>query len=398
MMSFKSFINILMVLAMIPSCSRTTEIRVKGHSGTDIQAAIDRAHSKGGGVVVVPEGQYEVGSIQLKSGVELHLEKGAYLLGSSKSEDYFSFPEDVCRIRPEGSSKVLVYAYDAHDITITGEGTIDGQGPLFFDRAKEKNGYYPKPPVERPRMVQFVRCEGVRLEGVTYKDSPCWTMLLRFCKNVEVDGISIEADQKMINNDGIDFDGCTHVRVRNSNFKTCDDCIVLRAMREYPGQNVVCEDIIVENCRLDSRCQTIRLGCPSDDTIRDAFFTGIEATGNNGIFADFPTRYLSKGDEGYMDIHDIAFDGYRGSFTGSALQVVSQPGVKTRRVDRLVFRNFDVSSVQPLRFVGNPGHEIGTVTLEDFKAEIKAGGDPIIVSGCNHLNLERVSINGQTIP
>lgn len=399
--SFMRKIRLITILAVLTvfgaSCSRTTTCRVKGYSGNDIQTAIDRVHAKGGGVVIVPEGHYDVGSIQLKSNVELHLEKGAYLLGGSRSEDYYSFPEEICRIRPEGSSKVLLYAYDASDISITGEGTIDGQGPAFFDTAKEKNGYYPKPPVERPRMVQFVRCEDVRINGVTFKDSPCWTMLLRLCKDIKIEGISIEADQKMINNDGIDFDGCSHARVKDSRFKTCDDCIVLRAIREYPSQKVVCEDIVVENCRLDSRCQTIRLGCPSDDTIHDAYFTGIEASGNNGIFADFPTRYLSSGDEGYMDLHDIVFDGYRGSFTGSALQVVSQPGVKPRRVDGLVFRNFDVVSKHSIRFIGNPGYEIGSVTLEDFKAEIEAAGDPIIVSGCNHLNLDRVSVNGQPL-
>ena len=394
----KRWICIIIVLTLAgSSCSRITTFRVKGHSGDDIQTAIDRVYAKGGGVVIVPKGQYDVGSIQLKSKVELHLEKGAYLLGGSRSEDYYSFPEEICQIRPERSSKVLLYAYDANDIAVTGEGTIDGQGLAFFDTTQVKNGYFPKPPVERPRMVQFVRCEGVRLQGVTFKDSPCWTMLLRFCNNIEVEGISIIADQRMINNDGIDFDGCAHVRVKDSQFKTCDDCIVLRAMREYPSQSVVCEDILVEDCKLDSRCQAIRLGCPSDDTIRDALFTRIEASGNNGIFADFPTRYLDREDEGYMDIHDIVVDGFRGSFTGSALQVVSEPGVKPRRVDGLIFRNFDVNCKRPLRFIGNPGYEIGTVTLEDFKASIETDGDPVIVSGCNHLNLERVSVNGQSI-
>ena len=388
---------VLLGVIGVTSCN-SGDYYVNGYDGRAIQAAIDRAFERGGGRVVVPEGRYDVGSIQLKSHVELHLEKGAVLLGSDRSEDYYSFPVEICRIRPERSSKVLLYAFDAEDIAVTGEGTVDGQGPAFFDRAAEQNGFYPKPPVERPRMVQFVRCDRIRLEGVTFKDSPCWTMLLRFCSDIEVSGIRIEADQKMINNDGIDFDGCRHVRVRDSYFKTCDDCIVLRAMREFPEQEVVCEDIVVEDCRLDSRCQTVRLGCPSDDTIRNARFYRVTATGNNGIFADFPTRYLDDGDEGYMDLTDIVFDGYRGSFTGSALMVVIQSGVKSRRVDGLVFRNFDVVSAQPLRFIGNPGHEIGSVTLEDFRAEIKADGNPVIVSGCNDLKFKNVVLNGENCP
>ena len=387
---------VAIIVTHLPSCE-SRSFKVRGSTGNDIQTTIDKASARGGGKVIVPAGTYRVGSIRLWSEVELHLEKGAHLLGSDKSDDYFSFPKEICSIRPEKSSKVLLYAYDARNIAVTGEGTIDGQGPAFFDTTQHRS-YYPKPPVERPRMVQFVRCEGVRLEGITFKDSPCWTMLLRLCKDIEVKGISIIADQKMINNDGIDFDGCSHVRVSDSRFKTCDDCIVLRAMREYPEQMVVCEDIVVNNCKLDSRCQTVRLGCPSDDTIRDALFQDIEAVGNNGIYADFPKRYLSKGDEGYMDLSNIVFDNYKGSFSGSAVQIVSEPGIKTRRVDGIVFRNFDVKSARPLRFIGNPGYEIGGVLLENFHAEVEKAGDPFIVSGCNGLVFKDVVLNGQACP
>lgn len=371
---------------------------VKGDEGKDIQAQIDKAFSDGGGKVVVPSGTYRVGSIRLRSNVELHLDKGAVLLGGDRSGDYDSFPDSVCSIKPENSSKVLVYAYGEHNIALTGEGVIDGQGPKFFDTTKFENKYYAKPPVERPRMVQLYDCDGIRLEGVTFKDSPCWTMFIRLCRNIEVDGITVTADQNMINNDGIDFDGCTHVRVRNSRFKTCDDCLILRAMRENPQDHIVCEDIEVSDCDLDSRCQTVRLGCPSDDVIRHACFKNITARGNNGIFADYPTRYLRSDDTGYMDISDIVFENYSGTFSGRAVQIVSQPGVKVRRVDGIVFRNFDVRSGRALRFIGNKGCEIGTVLLENFKARIDAPGDPMVVRGCNGLTLKGVTLNGENRP
>lgn len=366
----------------------------------DIQSAIDEVAAIGGGRVVVPGGEHRVGSIQLKSGVELHLEKGACLIGGTKSEDYFSFPSEICSIRPEKSSRVFIYAYDAENIAITGEGTIDGCGPAFFDTSEESLvwGCYPKPPVERPRMVQFVRCRNVRLQGVTFKDSPCWTMLIRLCENVEVTGITITADQKMINNDGIDFDSCRHVRVSDSTFKTCDDCLILRAMRQNLEEHVVCEDVVVTNCKLNSRCQTIRLGCPSDDTIRNALFKDIEAEGRNGIFADYPERYLRPDDNGFMDISDITVENYRGTFTNSALQVVSQPGVKVRNVDRLVFRNLNVKCAAQLRFIGNRGCEIKSVRLENVVAEVTSDGAPCIVAGCDGLEFENVTINGVRQP
>lgn len=386
-------------LCLFAMCKPSEKVyTVEGNTSSDIQAKIDKAFSQGGGKVLVPEGTYDVGSIQLRSNVELHLEKGALLLGADYSEAYDSFPEEICAIQPELSSKVLVYAYDAENIAITGEGVIDGNGPKFFDTSDPEAIFYPKPPVERPRMVQFVNCDGVRLEGTTFKDSPCWTMLIRFCRNIEVKGITITADQRMINNDGIDFDGCSHVRVSDSHFKTGDDCLIVRAMRESADQHVVCEDVIVSDCELNSRCQTVRLGSPSDDVIRNVLFKNIKAVGNNGIFADYPTRYLNSDDEGYIDISDIVFDNYSGTFEGSAVQIVSQPGVKIRRADAFVFRNFDVKSDQPIRFIGNAGHEIGSVLLENFKAEVQEPGEPCEVKGCNGLEFKGVTLNGTAYP
>lgn len=132
----KKVILILTCLLVMVSCSHQGKNRiltVKGNTSSDIQAMIDKAFEKGGGKVVVPAGTYDVGSIQLKSNVELHLEEGALLLGADKIEAYDSFPEEICAIQPERSSKVLVYAYNAENIAITGEGVIDGNGPKFFD-------------------------------------------------------------------------------------------------------------------------------------------------------------------------------------------------------------------------------------------------------------------------
>lgn len=373
---------------------------VEGRTGADIQRAIDAVAAAGGGRVVVPAGDYPVGSIRLRSHVDLHLSRGSRLLGGTKSEDYDDFPDEICSIHPEKSRKVLVYAYDARNIAITGEGVIDGQGPLFFDTKNVPEGRsYAKPPVQRPRMVQFVRCTGVKLQGVTFKDSPCWTMLIRLCNDIDVAGISITADQRMINNDGIDFDGCRRVRVVDSRFKTGDDCLILRAMREKgSAERVVCEDVIVSNCVLNSWCQTIRLGCPSDDTIRNAVFTDIVAEGRNGIFADYPTRYLRPDDEGFMDISNIVIQNYSGSFRGSAVQIVSQPGVKVRNVDAFVFRNLNVKSAQPFRFIGNKGHEIKSVLLENVTAEIVGDKAPYEVRGCTGLVFRNVSFCGRKAP
>ena len=374
------------------------DFRVAADGGrAEIQHAIDAAAAAGGGRVVVAPGVHPIGTLRLKSHVELHLEKGAVLLGSTKRDDYDDFPRDVCSVSPESSYAVLIQAWDAGDIAITGEGTIDGQGPAFYDRKnKTPHGFWPKPNF-RPLMVQFVRCRGVRLEGVTFKDSPLWTMFIRLCEDVAVDGITIVGDQRMINNDGIDFDSCRRVRVGNSSFKTGDDCIILRAMREWQDEHVICEDFVVSNCVLNSTCQSIRMGAPSDDTIRNALFKNIKMSGYNGIFCDYPTRYTRPYDEGYMDISDIVFDGIEGSSYGSSVQIVAEPGIKIRGVRDVTFRNFNVKCAKPLRFVGNHDSILTNIRLENFTAEVKSK-TPFEAVATESLTFRNCTFNGAKMP
>lgn len=353
---------------LIAAAASLAAFAVHAAGGIDFQKLIDDAAKRGGGRVVVPAGVHETKSLRLRSHVELHLEKGAVLRGSLKHEDYFEFPADVCAVRPESSGLALIYAWDEEDIAVTGDGMVDGRGPEFFpgrNKSPSFRGFWPKPVLPRPREVQFVRCRNVRLQGVTFKDSPGWTMLIRLCENIFVDGIRIESDQHVINSDGIDFDACRHVRVGNSHFKTGDDCLILRAMREKRGDVAVCEDVVVSNCVLNSACQTIRIGCSSDDTIRNAVFKDIRATGANGIFFDYPVRYVRAYDEGYMCVSNLVFDGYVGAQRGSAIQIVVEDGVKIRGVKDVTFRNFDVKSARPLRFIGNADSPIEGLRFEN---------------------------------
>ncbi len=353
-------------------------------AGIDFQSLIDAASAKGGGRVVVPSGVHDTKSLQLKSNVELHLEKGAVLRGSTRHEDYFEFPAELCAVRPESSGLVLLYAHDAENIAITGEGVIDGRGPEFFPGRDENlsGGHWPKPVLPRPRELQLVRCKNIRLEGVTFKDSPGWTMLIRLCENVIVDGISIDCDQRIINSDGIDFDGCRRVRVGNSIFRTGDDCIILRAMREKESDVVVCEDVIVSNCVMDSACQTFRIGCPSDDTIRNALIKDIRGKGLNGVFFDYPVRYLRSYDEGYVCVSNIVFENYSGSFYGSAVQIVVEDGVKIRGVSDITFRNFDVKTKKPIRFICNEDSKFKNLRFENVVVNDERQLDGLVKTEC----------------
>ena len=347
-----------------------------------IQAKIDAAAAKGGGRVTVGKGVHPCRTLYLKSGVEQHLEEGAVILGGTKPEDYDdAMPLDQVytysnAVPATVTRKAFIFAQEAHGIAITGKGVIDNSGTAFFDHRT-----WAKPThLLRPRTVIFLRCRDIRFEDGTFKDSPLWTMWLRFCENITVSRIRIEDEQRMINSDGIDFDGCRHVRVGDSYFKTGDDCVVLRAIRDERRRDVpvVTEDVVVSNCYFNTPCQGVRIGCPSDDTIRNAVFRNIEFDGNNAIGSQQPRRYLTMGDNGYLKTENILFENWTVRSFGHPLQLFVDDGIVLRDFGHMTFRNFNVKSKRPFMVRGNAGTHIRDMRFENIKGTV--AGKPFDVA------------------
>ena len=347
-----------------------------------IQAKIDAAAANGGGRVTVGKGVHPCRTLYMKSGVELHLEEGAVILGGTKPEDYDdAMPLDQIytysnAVPATVTRKAFIFAEEAHGIAITGKGVIDNSGTAFFDHRT-----WAKPThLLRPRTVIFLRCRDIRFEDVTFKDSPLWTMWLRFCENITVSRIRIEDEQRMINSDGIDFDGCRHVRVGDSYFKTGDDCVVLRAIRDERRRDVpvVTEDVVVSNCYFNTPCQGVRIGCPSDDTIRNAVFRNIEFDGNNAIGSQQPRRYLTVGDNGYLKTENILFENWTVRSFGHPLQLFVDNGIVLRDFGHMTFRNFNVKSSRPFMVRGNAASPVVDMRFEDVKGAVP--GRPFDVS------------------
>ena len=339
-----------------------------------IQAQIDAVAAKGGGRVTVPKGIHPCRTLYLKSGVELHLEKDAVILGGTKPEDYDdALPLDQIytysnAVPATVTRKAFIFAKEAHGIAITGKGVIDNSGTAFFDHRT-----WAKPThLLRPRTVIFLRCRDIRFEDTTFKDSPLWTMWLRSCENITVSRIRIEDEQRMINSDGIDFDGCRHVRLGDSYFKTGDDCVVLRAIRDERRRDVpvVTEDVVVSNCYFNTPCQGVRIGCPSDDTIRSAVFRNIEFDGNNAIGSQQPHRYLTVDDNGYLKTENILFENWTVRSFGHPLQLFVDNGIVLRDFGHMTFRNFTVKSKRPFMVRGNAASPVRDMHFENVKGSV----------------------------
>jgi polygalacturonase len=358
--------------------------------GKSIQAAIDAANEAGGGRVVLEPGVHPSTTLFMKSNVELHISAGAKIQGSDKAEDYPDFRDPgFDAVAPEKSRKCLIAAAHCENVAITGDGEINGAGPAFYDTNVPDGAFFAKPPHPRPRMIQFFNCRNVRFEGPSFIDSPGWTFWLIACENVKIHRITVTGNQQMINNDGIDIDDCRNVTVSDCVITTGDDCLILRAIRKGPEHHAVCENVVVTNCVLDSRCQAIRVGCPSDDTIRSCTFGNLVLRGSgNGININNPKRYLMQGCNGYLDLHDILFGNLVIESKRVPIWINVEEGVALRRIGGMTFSNIRIRSENPCRLEGST-----ETIIEDVRfSEVRCQKAPII-ENCRRISLNQVEID-----
>ena len=365
----------------------------EAHTGAAIQKAIDAAHAAGGGRVTLERGVvYPSGTLYLRSRVELNVPEGAVILGGASPADYDDVDDPRIGRRPEKSTKVFIACLDGEDVAITGKGVIDGQGVKFYDVNTVLWGwFYAKPPNPRPRMVEFFNCRNVRFEGITFKDSPGWTCWIRKCENFAADRVRIVADQKMINNDGFHIDSCRRVRIRNCDLKTGDDCIVMRAIRTPGGEDLVCEDMVVEDCDLDSACQCVRLGCPSDGTIRNGIFRRLKMRGSNGVVSCHPVRYLLDGEHGSCRMEDIAVEDCDIDVGDTAIAFSVEPGITLRYFGNVAFRRVRLKSKKALVLNGTGDTPLRNVIFEDMSGAVEAER-PIDMSNVEGIRFDRFGV------
>ena len=372
------------------------EYIVTEKNGAGIQKMIGMAAAAGGGKVSLEPGIYPSGTLYLRSNVELHVPAGAVILGHPKPEMYDDFRHSgFDSVTPEGSRKCLIACADCENVAITGHGIINGQGPHFYDTNVKPGAFFAKPPYPRPRMVQFYHCRNVFFEDITLLDSPGWTCWLIDCEDVRISRIRIEGCQQMINNDGIDIDSCRNVTVSNSFFRTGDDCLILRAIRRSPDTPSICENVLVCNCVLDSACQGIRIGCPSDDTIRNCKFSSLVLRCCNGILSYHPYTYLRKNCTGYLHIHDITFDNLDIEAESYPVRIGNDEGITLRGIERLSFRDLRIRGGKPICLIGRAPVALNDIILQNISGTIE-NGIPVSICNVRNLKMDNVRLTGVT--
>lgn len=278
-----------------------------------IQNTIDSCEKAGGGTVFVPAGSFITGTIELKSNINLYLENGAELKGSPNIDDYMDYKAPGFN---EASHYGIMYAHKAENVSITGQGSLNGNEDVFFIWDKAKNiewggllytrqkekfravnsgiGDGPVLPKDRPRqMVIFSECKNVLLRDVNLIKSPFWTLHFADCDGVIASGLKIWTSLDTPNSDGLDITSCNNVIVSDCDIRTGDDAIAITGYDhhfELPGfQNLRHQSgtITITNCNLQSRSSGIRIGFLDQNTIRNIHISNVNITNSNrgiGIF------------------------------------------------------------------------------------------------------------------
>ena len=300
---------LLSCLAWAPGFGNEYDVRAFGAPSdgrnlatTQIQKAIDCCHEAGGGVVRVPTGVYLVGTLNLRSNVEFRMETGAELRATLDLTQYQRHNRELAGI---------FYTENASNVSITGNGLINGRGMEFMIPGKAKVigddqrsqtrqglsfrkvidgglGDGPLYPKERyHQMIIFSNCTDVTLRDFKCVDSPYWCFLIVHCDGVTIDGLRIDNNLLIPNSDGVDVISSSNVNIDNCFFKCGDDALVLAGYGEHhgdPGFKGILKpstNINVANCILQSRSSGIRIGGHDQNPMSNYNFSNITIYDSN---------------------------------------------------------------------------------------------------------------------
>ncbi|HSU49124.1 MAG TPA: glycoside hydrolase family 28 protein [Segetibacter sp.] len=258
----------------------------KGDGKTDdakaIQKAMDACSAAGGGQVLVPAGStFLAGPFDLKSFVDFHVESNAKVLANPDESVY---TKSAFR-NNKGEGTIWIGGENIEQVTISGGGTIDGNG-ISFMGAELEDSYVLKPfnvTDPRPHVLTLVGVKNLRIRDLTIRNSAYWTVHLVGCNDVAISDLTLLNSLKVRNSDGIDLDHSKNVRITNCYIESGDDCICLKNRREYEEFGI-CENITVSNCTMTSRSCAIKIGSENMDSIRHVVFNNcIIKKSNRGV-------------------------------------------------------------------------------------------------------------------
>jgi polygalacturonase len=372
-------------------------------SGEAFSKALEACSKAGGGHVVVPAGDYLIGPIRLGDNTDLHLDKGATLKFTTDSKRYLP----AVPTRFEGMDCInyapMILAEGATNVSITGQGTIDGQAddsnwlgwkgrkgpqPGTQTEARSRLGKMNEesvPPGQRlfgegdflrPDFLAFYHCSNVLIEGVHLRRPPMWTIHPLLCTNVILRGLDIETHGA--NNDGCDPESCRDLLIEKCTFTTGDDCIAIKSGRNNDGRrvNVPSEGIVVRDSTMHDGHGGVTIGseisggcrgvyvdhCVMDSPSLACVLRIKSNAARGGVVRDVFVRNVSVGTvkDSVLQI-DMLYGKEKGSGDDPRVSNVSLSGITVANTPRI------------LNVRGYPGASISDVRITDstFRGLVK---------------------------
>ncbi|MCQ2183914.1 MAG: glycosyl hydrolase family 28 protein [Bacteroidales bacterium] len=381
-MKKKILLCIGLLAALIPSQARDFDVMKYGATGKgkvldtkSIQEAIDICADNGGGRVVVPKGTYLCGTFYLRDNVDLYLEHGAVIKGSTDVTNKDIYPR-----------RALVAALNIKGARILGPGTIDGQSntPEFNNQGLTNSDG------KRPYLVLFDGCKDVTVKEVHLVNAAFWTLRFVKCDGVLVDGITINSTH-FYNNDGIDIDA-KNVRIANCLIDALDDGICLKSN----SADFMPENIVVTNCVISSNCNPIKFGTASVAGFRNVaisncvikrppemfhwdwadstkFYRGI-APGTKTGLGGISIESVDGGLVEHIVVNNITMEGI---ITPIFLCVNSRHGIGTMRDIHISNITAVCEGILPCMITGIKDSRITDVTLRDITVQHAGGEKPM---------------------
>ena len=326
----------------------------KGDGITIDTAAIQRAIDAAGanGRVLIPRGkQFLIGTLQLKSGIDFHLD--GELIISTNQADY--------------SGDGVIMALDAADLKISGDGKITGRS-LEFMTGYDTTGEWWLFKEWRPKMFVLTGSTNLVVCDITFGDAPYWGLHMLGCENVLVQNVKVRNRLDVPNDDGIDPDHCRNVEIRDCDLVCGDDAIVVKSTRQTNDFGA-CANIHVHDCVIRTQDAGLKIGTETTGDIHDILFERCK------ILSSSRGLCIQLRDEGkisHITFRDIKFtsryhsDPWWGR--GEAISFTAHPrnpGGKLGALHDVLVQNVSGKAENSVRISGREGSRIENVELKN---------------------------------
>ncbi|WP_428939375.1 glycoside hydrolase family 28 protein [Fontivita pretiosa] len=358
----------------------------------------------------MPAGWYLTGPIDLVSNMTLHLDEGAVIMFSDDPEEY-----PPVETRWEGimrqARRPLLWANGCTNVAITGSGIIDGQGARWWEsiqrmrRQRQSSPATPPPTPDdalrrRPPLAQFRDCRRVRIEGVTFQNSPFWTLHLLFSDDIVVRNCRFLAPEDAPNTDAMDIDSCRRVLVEDCHADVGDDAFTLKSGRDEDGRRVArpTERVTIRGCTVKRAHGGVVIGSEMSGDVRNIRFENCDFEGT-----DTGVRIKTmRGRGGVVEnvrVNNIRMKDVINSFHITMRYRFTEPepvSQRTPRVRDIRIRNIIARDSRRAGVIdGLEERPIEDVAFENL--DITAA-EPLTISDARSIRLRRVRIAADALP